>query len=108
VRRACRDRAIFQADLPSGRGEFEAFSVVNAIDPSAELERKELSAAIQAAIARLPKRLARVFSLYEAEDWSGRDVCTELNISENNLWIMLHRARKELREQLSIWYGTAA
>jgi RNA polymerase sigma-70 factor (ECF subfamily) len=108
VRRACRDRAIFQSDLPSGRREFEAFSVVNAIDPSAELERKELGAAIQAAIARLPKRLAKVFSLYEAEDWSGRDVCAELNISENNLWIMLHRARKELREQLSIWYGTAA
>ncbi len=108
VRRACRDRAIFQSDLPSDRDEFETFSVMDAVDPSAELERKELRAAIQEAIARLPQRLAKAFSLYETEDWSGRDVCAALNITENNLWIMLHRARKELREQLSMWYGAAA
>jgi RNA polymerase sigma-70 factor, ECF subfamily len=105
LRRACRDRAMFQSDLPSDRAEFEMSSGMDAVDPSAELERKELRAAIQEAIARLPQRLAKAFSLYEAEDWNGRDVCTELNISENNLWIMLHRARKELREQLSVWYG---
>jgi len=108
VRGACRDRAIFQSDLPSDRDEFETFSVMDVVDPSAELERKELRAAIQEAIARLPQRLAKVFSLYETEDWSGHDVCDALNISENNLWIMLHRARKELRAQLSMWYAEAA
>ena len=108
VRRACRHRAIFQSDLPSDQDEFETFSVMDAIDPSAELERKELGTAIQEAIARLPQRLAKAFSLYETEDLSGHDVCAALNISENNLWVMLHRARKELREQLSMWYGEAA
>ena len=108
VRRACRDRAVFQPDLPSEPDEFESFVHTDDVDPSAELERKELRAAIQDAIARLPERLAKAFSLYETEDWSGRDICAALNISENNLWIMLHRARKELREQLSMWHGVAA
>lgn len=108
VRRACRDRAVFQSDLPSERDEFETFAHTDDADPSAELERKELRAALQDAIARLPERLAKAFSLYETEDWSGRDICAALNISENNLWIMLHRARKELREQLSMWHRVAA
>jgi RNA polymerase sigma-70 factor, ECF subfamily len=108
VRRACRDRAVFQSDLPNERDEFETLAHADDVDPSTELERKELRTAIQSAIERLPARLAEAFSLYETEDWSGRDVCTALNVSENNLWIMLHRARKELREQLSIWYHAAA
>lgn len=108
VRRACRDRAVFQSDLPSDQDEFETFTRTDDVDPSAELERKELRAAIQNAIARLPERLAKAFSLYETEDWSGRDICDALDISENNLWIMLHRARKELREQLSLWHRASA
>lgn len=108
VRRACRDRCVFQSELLNDCDEFETWTESEDVDPSAELERKELRAAIQDAIARLPQRLAKAFSLYETEDWSGRDVCAALNISENNLWIMLHRARKELRGQLSMWHRAAA
>jgi hypothetical protein len=27
-----------------------------------------------------------------------------LNISENNLWVMLHRARKQLQQELADWW----
>jgi hypothetical protein len=30
------------------------------------------------------------------------------NISENNLWVMLHRARKQLRGLLAGWWQGAA
>jgi RNA polymerase sigma factor (sigma-70 family) len=107
VRRACRERAMFEWRAASNRGEFESedrFSRSGLSDPSTELERKELVAAIEQALAKLPPRLARVFSLYEIEDWSGREVCAVLNISQNNLWITLHRARKQLRGHLAEWY----
>ncbi len=105
VRRACRDRAMFQE--PTNRDEFGGYSIVEYAsqtgDPCLELERKELQEALQNALAKLPRRLAQVFSLYESEDWSGREICAALGISENNLWIILHRARKKLREQMLPW-----
>ena len=111
VRRACRERAVFEWRAASNREEFESddrFSGSRLSDPSTELERKELGAAIEQALAKLPTRLARVFSLYEIEDWSGREVCAVLKISQNNLWITLHRARKQLRGHLAQWYTITA
>jgi len=112
VRRACRERAVFETAPLTDHDEFNSrFSFDCAWqdgDPRHELERKEMRGAIQDALAKLPERLAKVFSLYESEDWSGREICAALNISENNLWIMLHRARKQLREELSPWYCPAA
>jgi RNA polymerase sigma-70 factor (ECF subfamily) len=112
VRRACRDRAVFETAPLTDHEEFNSHSSFDCLcrgdDPSRELQRKELGDAIQSALAKLPHRLAKVFSLYESEDWSGREICAALNISENNLWIMLHRARKHLREELSPWYRAAA
>jgi len=112
VRRTCRHRAIFDSAELTDRDEFnsvtvEDFSSVRDADPSTQLERKELRAAIEEAIEKLPNRLARAFSLYECDDHTGREVCAELGISENNLWIMLHRARKQLQEQLFPWRNAA-
>src|SRR5262245_34359049 len=110
LRRTCRDRAIFESTSPTDRHDFESFEFSSArnIDPGMELERKELRIAIERAIAKLPSRLGKAFSLYECDDYSGREICDALDISENNLWIMLHRARKQLREELSSWYAVAA
>ena len=106
VRRACRERATFEWRAASNRKEFESedrFSASCLSDPSTQLELKELGVAIEQALAKLPPRLARAFSLYEIEDWNGREVCALLNISQNNLWIILHRARKQLRGHLASW-----
>jgi RNA polymerase sigma-70 factor (ECF subfamily) len=102
VRRACRDRAIFASDSSGMHDESNNLAATVA-DPSTELDRKELRDAIEEALSELPARLEKAFTLYESEEWSSREVCAELGISENNLWIILHRARKKLREQLSEW-----
>jgi len=34
------------------------------------------------------------------EEMKGEEVCKELNISSSNLWVMLHRARLQLRDCL--------
>jgi RNA polymerase sigma-70 factor (ECF subfamily) len=108
MRRACRDRTIFESREPTDNDQFEndgGFSVLYFSNPRTELERKELRAAIEQALAKLPHRLAEAFSLYEIEDWNGRKVCSALGISENNLWFKLHEARKQLRGHLASWNG---
>ncbi len=72
--------------------------------PHRRMELAEFHESLQQALGRLPARLAQVFELYEVNEWSGREVCAAVNISEQNLWVMLHRARKQLREELASWW----
>jgi len=60
--------------------------------------------ALETAVGKLPARLAQVFQLYELEEQPNQEVCRRLNISGSNLWVMLHRARKQLREHLASWW----
>jgi RNA polymerase sigma-70 factor (TIGR02943 family) len=56
--------------------------------------------------AKLPKNVNTAFCLREIDEIDTKDICRMLNISENNLWVMLHRARMALRRCLEInWFG---
>ncbi len=69
-------------------------------DPYADLEKSEFWQVFQSCLADLPPRLAQVFTLREIEAYSSAEVCEILNITESNLWVMLHRARTQLRKGL--------
>ena len=84
-------------------GSVEGYIGRHSRDPRTELESKELREALNEALQKLPPRLATVYRLYESEAWSGHEICKALQISERNLWIILHRARKRLRQTLSPW-----
>ena len=73
--------------------------------PSRRIELDEFRANLEAALGKLPPRIAQVFQLYQIEERPNREVCEQLNISESNLWVMLHRARKQLRGLLDGWWS---
>jgi RNA polymerase sigma-70 factor (ECF subfamily) len=59
--------------------------------------------------AKLPKNVAAVFNLREVDGVESREICALLNISESNLWVMLHRARMALRRCLEAnWFAREA
>ena len=76
--------------------------------PHRRLELDEFREALQRAMGSLPPRIAQAFQLYEIDECSNREVCEAMNISEANLWVMVHRARKMLREELANWWGKSA
>ena len=49
---------------------------------------------------KLPANIATAFNLREVDGLETREICAVLSISENNLWVMLHRARMALRRCL--------
>ena len=58
---------------------------------------------------KLPKNVAAVFNLREVDGIESREICAQLNISESNLWVMLHRARMALRRCLETnWFTKQA
>jgi RNA polymerase sigma-70 factor, ECF subfamily len=74
-------------------------------EADAALQRDEFWQTVRACLGKLPPRVADVFMLREMEEVDSKDICRMLSISENNLWVMLHRARMALRECLEInWF----
>jgi RNA polymerase sigma-70 factor (TIGR02943 family) len=55
---------------------------------------------------KLPKKVGTVFTLREVDGVESKEICAMLDISEGNLWIMLHRARMALRRCMETnWFG---
>lgn len=75
-------------------------------DAGAALDREEFWRVFHRCSSKLPERVARVFLLREVDDIPSEEICATLNISPNNLWVMLHRARLALRRCLELnWFG---
>jgi RNA polymerase sigma-70 factor, ECF subfamily len=115
LRRVCRERPMrTEPTVASSNQEAWNNSVLWAhevaaecMEPSRRMELAEFRHALEAALGKLPTRIAQVFQLYEVEERPNREVCARLDISENNLWVMLHRARKQLQQELGDWWHGA-
>jgi RNA polymerase sigma-70 factor (ECF subfamily) len=64
--------------------------------PDEVAEQRERLAHTMARIAALPASLRRVVELRLLQDASTEQVCRELDITEQNLFVRLHRARRVL------------
>jgi RNA polymerase sigma-70 factor (ECF subfamily) len=74
-------------------------------EPGAILDSQEFWKTFHNCSGKLPKNVAVVFNLREVDGVESKEICAMLNISENNLWVMLHRARMALRRCLETnWF----
>jgi RNA polymerase sigma-70 factor (TIGR02943 family) len=112
LRKTCRERAMRVEPVQANRGQSLDESVLWLHDvatecqsPSRRMELGEFRENLEIALGKLPPRIAQVFQLYAIEERSNREVCERLDISESNLWVMLHRARHQLRGHLSDWWN---
>jgi len=111
LRKTCRERAVRHDPTPDNDPASWEESMLWMHDvatesqlPSRRIELAEFRQNLESALGKLPPRIAQVFQLYEIEERPNREVCAHMNISESNLWVMLHRARKQLRDQLGGWW----
>ena len=75
-------------------------------DPGASLDNEAFWRAFHACAGKLPKNISAVFCLREIDEIDSKEICRQMNISENNLWVMLHRARTALRRCMETnWFG---
>lgn len=73
--------------------------------PEEVMERMDFWQTMRDCLAKLPERVATVFMMREMDEVESKEICAILSISENNLWVMLHRARMGLRECLALnWF----
>ena len=73
--------------------------------PDRDVESKELWDVVQHCLSHLPQGQADVFMLSVMEDMDTDAICKELDITPNNLWVRLHRARLVLAKCVaSRWF----
>lgn len=66
-------------------------------DPSHILDQKEFMETLHNCITKLPEKAAAVFVQRELEFEKTASILEDLEISESNLWVLLHRARNMLK-----------
>lgn len=67
---------------------------------SDSLEKGEFSKILMACLGKLPEAWSSVFTLKHMEEESSEEICKELDISPSNYWVILHRAKLQMRECL--------
>ena len=75
-------------------------------DPGASLDNQIFWKTYRDCSNKLPLNVSTVFNLREVDGVGSKEICAMLNITESNLWVMLHRARMALRRCLEAnWFG---
>ena len=69
-------------------------------DPLKAAENLELVEALSKCLDKLSDKFRNIFVLKEIEGLSSEDICKEMKIQPTNLWVILHRARNQLRKCL--------
>jgi RNA polymerase sigma-70 factor (ECF subfamily) len=69
-------------------------------DPENALSRQEFMSVMELCLEKLPPNTARVFMMREIMELETEEICKELTITANNLWVILYRARMALRQCL--------
>lgn len=68
------------------------------LEADQQLENEEFMQIVKACIEHLPEKWASCFVLKVMEEMKSDEVCKELGITSSNLWVILHRARLQLRD----------
>ncbi|HXC70271.1 MAG TPA: sigma-70 family RNA polymerase sigma factor [Pyrinomonadaceae bacterium] len=60
-------------------------------------------------LSQLPHQMSIAFTLREIDGLTSTEICEILNVTPNNLWVLLHRSRSKLRELLEAnWFSRRA
>jgi RNA polymerase sigma-70 factor (ECF subfamily) len=115
-RRTGRRPSVLTTDLDRNeRSENDSFSWIDQQpdlrahhQPEAETQRHEFMRDLEVAVTELPEKMALAFKMREIEGYSTEEITEILQISKANLWVLIHRAKQALSEQLgNDWMGTA-
>lgn len=64
------------------------------------IESNEFNTALMECMKKMPEKLATVFSLKYIDDEATETICKEVGITSSNYWVIIHRAKLQLRECL--------
>ena len=108
IRKASRERPVDDTEVKDiqDRLAFKAFGVATTrpapwqFDPHRAYEKTEFWAVLEGCVGKLKDSVRQAFTLKMLESMSTDEVCKVMDVTPNYLWVMLHRARAQLKECL--------
>lgn len=70
------------------------------VDPEKAAENAQLLEALNLCLEGLSDKFRNIFIMKEIEGMPSEDICKEMGIQPTNLWVILHRARNQLKKCL--------
>lgn len=70
---------------------------IAAMDDQDPLLKKELNGILQKCLQKLPALWNAVFTMKHIDDAPTENICTELHVTQANFWVIIHRAKVNLR-----------
>lgn len=67
-------------------------------DFQTSVESDEFNVILKNCLSKLSGKTSAVFTLKNMEDLDSDEICKELQISPSNYWVLMHRAKLQLRE----------
>jgi RNA polymerase sigma-70 factor (TIGR02943 family) len=67
------------------------------IEQDDPLQNKELKLVLRNCMQKLPPLWLSIFTMRHVDDESTKTICSELKISDANFWVIIHRAKVNLR-----------
>jgi RNA polymerase sigma-70 factor (ECF subfamily) len=67
-------------------------------DADKDIENSELKKTLEDCIGNLPEKYSMVFKMKTIQGFETEEICKELDITASNLWVIIHRARTQLRK----------
>ena len=96
---AFKENGHWHADAPDNPSAWEP-------EQRRHVDRQDFWAAFYTCADRIPPKNRQVFIMREIDDVSSREICERLDITPQNLWTILHRARMALRKCLDpTWFN---
>jgi RNA polymerase sigma-70 factor (ECF subfamily) len=92
---ALNDEVFFNAD--NGHWNEEHSPQAFGIEDEDVLGRKELNNILQMCMQKLPSLWLSVFTMKHIDDEDSAVICEELRITPANFWVIIHRAKVNLR-----------
>lgn len=92
--------------LFDAKGNWRAGAIPWSIAPDKEMESKELVSVVMDCMTTLPQGQSDVFMLSVMQGMESEEICKELSITPQNLWVRMHRARLGLAKCVgSKWFA---
>ncbi len=85
-------------NIEVGMASIDDFVNLTADDNINKNDLNELSKSLTVIVAKLPENYSTVITLFYLEEMSCEEICKIMDISLNNVKVMLHRARVALRK----------
>lgn len=98
--------ADFADEFFNDKGRWKVGPVKWAVDPTKLYEQKEFLEIFYRCLSKLTDRMSKAFTLREMDGLSTEEICKVLKITATNCWVLLYRARMEMRRCLEVdWFG---